>query len=359
MSKISLFHTPRLIEVIVHLCTWSFIFISPLFFHPNFSLEEHIHSFTFPVISCALFYLNYWFLVPRFYQKGEHSPFALLNLFFILLLMGIAMCIREAYPRSLIAISSGVGALYNDSMPSFWWFTLFRNFATYVFIVALAVFIRLSKALKSVEIARKQAEVERKEAELKNLRNQINPHFLLNTLNNIYALTNFNTEKAQEAILELSKLLRYLLYENDDEEVSLQKEIDFLRNYIGLMQIRLPKHVEVETSFTLSENSQSSVAPLIFISLVENAFKHGISSTQPCFVRVSLEGTAECILFTCENSYFPKQSDDKSPGGIGLQQVDRRLELAYPHRHLWEHYLTEDQKTYISKITIYKTRKAP
>ncbi len=136
-----------------------------------------------------------------------------------------------------------------------------------------------------MEAARKEAERNRTEAELKNLRNQLNPHFLLNTLNNIYALIAFDTDKAQQAVQELSKLLRYVLYDNQQTYVPLGKETDFIRNYIELMRIRLSSNVQMTTQIDILPDSQTLIAPLIFISLIENAFKHGISPTERSFIQ--------------------------------------------------------------------------
>ena len=121
------------------------------------------------------------------------------------------------------------------------------------------------------------------EAELQNLKSQLNPHFLFNTLNNIYSLIAFSPEKAQEAVHDLSRLLRYVLYESSQPFVSLEKDFDFLRNYVELMRIRLPKHVELKTNIVASSPG-TLIAPLLFISLVENAFKHGVSNNKPSFI---------------------------------------------------------------------------
>ena len=132
-------------------------------------------------------------------------------------------------------------------------------------------------ALASGGRAFDRAERQKTEAELKNLKNQLNPHFLLNTLNNIYALIAFNSDKAQEAVQELSKLLRHVLYDNQQTFVPLEKELDFIRNYVALMRIRLPQQVEVSVNLEVDSGGALQIAPLIFISLIENAFKHGIS----------------------------------------------------------------------------------
>lgn len=146
----------------------------------------------------------------------------------------------------------------------------------------------------------------RTEAELKNLRNQLNPHFLLNTLNNIYALIAFDADKAQTAVQELSRLLRHVLYDNQQNFVTLDKEMDFIRNYIELMRIRLSANVRVETKIDVRPDSRTEIAPLIFISLIENAFKHGISPTEPSFIRIHFSESPGEIHCEITNSYHPK-----------------------------------------------------
>lgn len=175
------------------------------------------------------------------------------------------------------------------------------------------------------------------EAELKNLKNQLNPHFLLNTLNNIYALIAFNCDKAQEAVQELSKLLRHVLYDNQQTFVPLEKELDFIRNYVALMRIRLPQQVEISLHLETDPGSSLLIAPLLFISLIENAFKHGISPTAHSFISIAItgntDGTVRCEI---QNSNYPKTGQDKSGSGIGLEQVSKRLELIYPKHYEWE-----------------------
>lgn len=192
----------------------------------------------------------------------------------------------------------------------------------------------------------------RTEAELKNLRNQLNPHFLLNTLNNIYALIAFDTDKAQTAVQELSRLLRHVLYDNQQNFVTLGKEMDFIKNYIALMRIRLSSNVTVETRFDIRPDSPTEIAPLIFISLIENAFKHGISPTEPSHIRIYFSENVHEVHCEITNSYHPKSEADKSGSGIGLEQVGKRLELTYPGRYEWKHGISEDGKEYKSVLTI-------
>ena len=227
-----------------------------------------------------------------------------------------------------------------------------RDASSLIFSTSLSVAIRMMTRWNKIEAEKREAIKSRTEAELKNLRNQLNPHFLLNTLNNIYALIAFDSDKAQQAVQELSKLLRYVLYENQQMYVPLNKEIDFIQNYIELMRIRVSEQVHIETIFHIKPESQTPIAPLIFISLIENAFKHGISPTKQSFIRITItEHEHEINCMIC-NSNHPKAEIDKSGSGIGLEQVHKRLELTYPGCYKWERYLSDDEKIYNSNITI-------
>ena len=176
-----------------------------------------------------------------------------------------------------------------------------------------------------------------------------NPHFLFNTLNNIASLTQTSPANAQRAIGQLSELLRYTLYATQPKEVSLMGEIAFIKNYINLMRLRSGANVEITSQFTI-QNSQLLIAPLLFLTPVENAFKHGISATNPSFIHISIIEEDGNIIFLSENSNYPKNATDKSGKGIGLENMYRRLELIYP-RHYRIHQVI-DRNIYRTKITI-------
>jgi sensor histidine kinase YesM len=225
----------------------------------------------------------------------------------------------------------------------------------YVFNLAVAVMIAISMRLGSLwqesEEARLAAEAAKADAELSNLRYQTNPHFLLNTLNNIYALTAFDTRRAQEAIQQLSGMLRHILYDNQEKEVEMKDEVNFLQNYVNLMKIRLPGTVDV-TFDTQHVYPRAKIVPLILIPLIENAFKHGVSPTQPSFIHTTLKADESCIDFLIENSNHPKLANDQSGHGIGLELVQRRLDLAYPGHYQWDHGPRKDGTVYYSHIII-------
>ena len=187
------------------------------------------------------------------------------------------------------------------------------------------------------------------EAELAWLKSQINPHFLFNTLNNISSLTQIDSDAAQNAIAQLSDLLRYAMYETNKPKVPLDGEVEFMRNYIDLMKLRCNEKTIVNYQLSII-NDQFEIAPLLFVSLIENAFKHGVSSSRPSSIDIRLEQTDNQIVFTCDNTNYPKDDTDRSGSGIGLENTRRRLELMYPDSYSWEQSLQNDR--YHVRITI-------
>ena len=174
------------------------------------------------------------------------------------------------------------------------------------------------------------------QAELKLLQQQINPHFLFNTLNNLYSLTLAKSELAPDSILKLSNLLRFVVYKGGLESVSVSEEVEYLNNYIALQQIRVNNRSQVELTLSpeLEENHQTFVAPLLFIVLLENAFKHGVDATdQSSWLKAEMKFSDNKLLFSCSNSIDARQSNKQQVGGVGLENLQRRLELIYPQRH--------------------------
>ena len=178
------------------------------------------------------------------------------------------------------------------------------------------------------------------EAELAWLKNQINPHFLFNTLNNISSLTQIDPDAAQDAIAQLSDLLRYAMYETNKKTVPISGEVEFMRNYISLMKLRCNEKTEVKTTFNIEQDVE--IAPLLFISLIENAFKHGVSSSRSSIIDIHLEQKNHSVIFTCDNTNYPKDDADRSGSGIGLENTRRRLELMYADHYTWQNWLEND-----------------
>lgn len=341
-------------EYSIHAAIWAVMFIWPLMFMnqgKGISNVQLLFMSMGQVTVMVAFYANYLWLTPKYFMGGDRRVFWGVNVVMILV-MGIGLHYWMETMRQLFDKGPG------GPPPPFVFNLLFslRDMFNLALAAAIAVTVRLSMRWTETENALQKAEAARAQAELKNLRSQINPHFLLNTLNNIYALTALDTKRAQDAIQQLSKLLRHVLYDNDRPMVNLCDEVQFLDHYVNLMKIRLSPNVDVQIKVSLPEPCHVEIAPLIFISLVENAFKHGVSPTKPSFIHIRIAANGERITCHIENSNFPKTASDHSGHGIGLQQVARRLELTYKDNYEWTRGTNQDKTTYSSKITIYDSK---
>lgn len=219
--------------------------------------------------------------------------------------------------------------------------------------IILSVVVKLSETWAKWENQKKQMKAELQENELKNLKNQLNPHFLFNTLNNIYALIPISKERAQQTVHELSQLLRYLLYDNNEREVPLEKDLLFVKNYISLMRLRLNSLVTLNEKIDVNGGQGKSIAPLLFISLVENAFKHGVSSDKPSFIDIVIKVNGDKVHCRVENSYFPKNENDKSGSGIGIINLKRQLDILYADKYSFN--IEKKGERYIADLTIELT----
>ncbi len=190
------------------------------------------------------------------------------------------------------------------------------------FNVAIQLFF---KTLRNEELM-KELERHNLQSELEYLKYQINPHFFMNTLNNIHALVDIDTERAKSTIVELSKMMRYVLYEANNKTILLSKEVQFLDNYVRLMKIRYPDKVDIQLQLPV-ELPEVNIPPLLFISFIENAFKHGVTYQSESFIKVSLKIDRDSIIFRSSNSNHGKNGDQHK--GIGLENIRKRLKLLF------------------------------
>ena len=329
-----------------HVALWAFLFLSPLTYWRGTGIKfvQYLMYCMQPLMLMIIFYANYLYLAPRFFVAGKHRYDLLINLVMITT-FGIALHYWTDYANNLF----GVHVRFDDAISDVT--NILRDCLNFAIFAGGSTALALARKWFTADQKLQESEAARAKAELYNLRSQINPHFLLNTLNNIYALTAINQERAQDAIQQLSKMLRHMLYDNQESSVALSDELQFLENYISLMKIRLSANVDV--TFTHNVDVPGvRIAPLIFISLVENAFKHGISPTEQSFVHIEINATDHDINCRIENSNHPKSNQDRSGHGIGLNQVQRRLDLAYPNHYKWVKGTNEDGTIYTSAIHI-------
>jgi LytS/YehU family sensor histidine kinase len=296
----------------------------------------------------VVFYSNYFLIISRYLFNKKIWQFFLANLLLFAACLLLLDLIRQFYFYPYYARTEAFNKFpHRDNMRQI---ILFRDIISMSFTVGLATAIKMTTQWYKSQSEQKELEKLHIESELNNLKHQLNPHFLFNTLNNIYSLISINQENAQNAVHQLSNLIRYVLYESDHSEVPLGKDLNFTTNYIKLMSLRLPSHVKLETEIMKADEG-IAIAPLLFISLVENAFKHGVSPSLPSYIsiRIRMAGTNE-LECRVENSNFPKPEADKSGSGIGLNNLRKRLELIYPYA--FELNIEENGEKYVSTLTL-------
>lgn len=310
----------RIYTLLSHFTTWVVLFLLPMTIR-----QLEFPAMLVPTIGViAVFYINYSWLTSHFYMKGRKALCWVVN---AVIVAAIAIAMH-------FWLGLGWGYFFNMAVATM-----------------IATATRMASYWQQAEEKRLKAEMARADAELRNLRYQTSPHLLLNTLNDIYALITFDTQRAQEAIRQLSAILRHILYDNNEQEVSIESEAAFLSNYTELMKIRVPDNIDI-TFDTTMEAPNVKVVPLVLIPLVENAFKHGVSTSKPSFIHIVLKADSRQIDFQIENSNHRKDNTDRSGHGIGLEQVRRRLEFAYHGHYTWKYGVSEDGMLYRSHITI-------
>lgn len=274
-----------------------------------------IHSFFLALI----IYTNLYFLIPNFLSKKR-----ILSYFTLLIISCIVFT-----PLELICLYWNLSG-FDDARS----YLLQNQFLQYFFMffaaLASSVF-KIAKEWLLQERTKRALENKNLQSELSFLKSQINPHFLFNTLNSLYALTLKKSDKAPEIVLRLSDMMRYMLYESNEKTVDLEKEIDSIKNYLELEKIRYGEKALISFDYENDPGEQYCIAPLIFIPFLENAFKHGLSnSLDKGFVKVSITVKNKLLQFDIENSKTKEAKDERFyKGGIGLTNVKRRLELIF------------------------------
>jgi two-component system, LytTR family, sensor histidine kinase AlgZ len=275
-------------------------------------------------------YLNYFFFLARWLKHKNFwrylAEFILPFIFFVF--------VRVYMERYLIDD-------FTHKEEYFYSTTFFvQVFAITLFIVIFVGMLRFATEWFELEAKKKEVENEKLHAELNFLKAQINPHFLFNTLNNLYYLAYSKSPNTTEVISKLSQMMRYMIYDSNHPKVLLSKEIEYMENYISLEKLRLNNNIPI--SISIQGNVDAfTISPLIFITFLENAFKHGVNNNNPnSWVTVDIKVDSEDCYYIVENSKIPKSQDSREEkSGIGLRNVKRRLELSYPGKH---HLMIDD-----------------
>ncbi|MEA5405950.1 histidine kinase [Arcicella sp. DC2W] len=328
-------------RVLLHVVFWVFLYLSfwVIFVLPTASLGYKFTSVTYvSTLNMIMFYAIIYLILPSWESNGiKKYVITFLGTVTILLIMAVLSYLRVKIVvenKWLIYQLSSDKYWRNYYNEGVWYFFKTRDMIGYTLEILLtalpAFFIKLTRSLaKSVS--------EKKQIEIDYLRAQINPHFLTNTLNNIYSLTITEDKRNGDAILSLSSLLDYVLYESNQQTISLEREVNFLTNFIALEKIRNTKRLEV--SFDIEGEINGNIPPMILITFVENAFKHSIGDLKSkCFIKIQLKVIDKYLLFKVENSKSNIISINRKNtfGGIGLNNVKKRLSTLYPNTHTLE-----------------------
>jgi two-component system, LytTR family, sensor histidine kinase AlgZ len=275
------------------------------------------------VAAMLISYLNYFYFLPEFLFKKK------IVLFLAIFAIAFSVIVYSRIQLERYFIDGFSGKEEYLYRPRFVVQLFFSNLSIVIFVSLL----RFATDWLDLQTTRKEIEKEKLTAELNFLKAQVNPHFLFNTLNNLYYLAYSKSENTAEVIEKLSRMMRYMIYDSNYPQVQLSKEIEYMQNYISLEKLRLSDKVKI--NFSIEGDTDSvMITPLILITFLENAFKHGVTNTsQESWINVTLESKPEQLHFAVSNSK-PGVSNVDQKSGIGLQNVKRRLELSYPEKHV-------------------------
>lgn len=360
----SIFKEKKL-SIILHIGAWIIVFLLPIFLTSierrqdmNFIGRIVLRS----TIYALIFYISYLWLIPKLLFRGKKWKFYLIMIALILGLYAVNDFISSNFltnrefaeknrqnknvatnqppppgpGQPIVKGADSVRQSFNPPKPNFkksprWRFDIYNYMFTSVLIAGFSLGLRMSVKYNENEKKRKELEKEKLSSELALLKNQVSPHFFFNTLNNIYSLIEINTKEAQNAVLQLSKLMRYLLYESEKGDTKLSSEIAFMKNYIDLMKLRISEKVKLSYTFP-EEYKDFPVPPLIYIPFIENAFKHGVSYREKSFIEINFAISGNQLVFLCRNSVAAKK-EENNESGIGLENAKRRLRLIFPDTH--------------------------
>ena len=339
-------------KILIHSIIWCFFISTSLiqFYESPFQINN---DFYFQWISgIALFYLNYVYLVPHLLLQKKYGYY--LCILFVLILI-IMLCkyqffvpeFREMRPPNHISVHK-IHTLNNEiefrthkrNQPFF--FKIFPSFF-YILIVAIGTIIKTLSEFYSDQQNKLLAETQRTSTELNYLRKQTNPHFLFNSLNSIYSLAHKKSDLVPDAIVTLSEMMRYMLYETDNKTVLLEKEIDYIKNFIDLQKLRL-NNIENISINVHGDTKNKFIEPMLLISFIENAFKYGTDYKGTAYVKIVITIVGNTLTFWIENKIANHKKDPEN-SGIGLANIKNRLNLLYPNTHQLELTSTDSKYT--------------
>jgi two-component sensor histidine kinase len=329
-----------------HLAFWVLAYYILLNLFAGSDAKQTIDYIYTGIFICTLFIpvaINLFLFIPKLLNNGRFIAYCILILSSLFV---FSFFNQMLFDRLIDLILPGYYFISYYSCGD-----LLKFFAVFLVITTL---LKLSKEWFELSKARQKItllEKEKLDAELKALMNQVNPHFLFNSLNVLYSLAMKKMPETPDAIIRLSDILRYVIYESNKETVTLNSEIELLNNYVHLQQYRIDASAKIEFVKDVI-NKETRIAPMLFLPLLENSFKHGIKGdTGDTFIRIMLSQQKNRVNFTIENNKgVSSEPTDKQTGGVGLENIRNRLHLIYPDNHTFD--VTETDSTFKVELTI-------
>ncbi len=343
-------------EGLVYVVIWLVVFLMPVFLlRSSSNIDSKRVGFEWFKMApfFIIFLVHNYFLFPMYFipkKRIKYLGLSVLLVVFISSLWILGGRYLFLQPGKIPAMPPGLLPIPREMQVRVkpWYLNFFDSAFVSILVVGFNAAIKLTVKEQKEEMIRRTLEKEKLQTELAFLRNQVSPHFFMNTLNNIHALIDVNAEDAKESIVKLSRLMRYLLYDSENEKTTLPKEVEFIKNYVELMKLRVVSNIDIQLSFP-EKIPQVEIPPMLFISLVENAFKHGISYQSESFIEIYMQIRESNLYFRIKNSLH-KNVQSENEGGIGLKNLKKRLELLYDSNFSFK--ITEENKCFEINIIL-------
>lgn len=338
-----------LLHVLGSLCFLSV----PVIFSPDFDLTFYLfkvgpfrRDLLSYILLLGIFYANYYYFIPKFFHPKKYFWFGVITICSFALLVTIPQAVSGEPPRHGPGVNTfepGPPPQQNFTQPPpgnppqvplagsprpgkpYWLHSIERNLFRFLIVIVIAIAIQINVRLR-------QTERDKLDAELSYLKAQINPHFLFNTLNSIYSLAITRSEHTPTAVVKLSEMMRYVTTEAHNDKVPLQKEIDYVTNYVDLQRIRLGSTVRTDYNVK-GEPGQKKIAPLVMIPFVENAFKYGVNPEEESDIVISITIEHDRLTMFVKNKVVKVDYGDEYKSGHGMDNVAQRLKMGYPGKH--------------------------
>lgn len=335
------------LTILLHILGWAILFCFPFFGRDTFTWRFILKSAFHISLLASFFYLNLFVLIPRLLFRKKTGAYIVTVLVCMAFIIAMNECFDEQWhqnPKHAHSLPQ-----HPHPPPRHGGNRMIFPLISSLMVLGISTSLKTVSEYQKKEKLQKETETEKLNSELAFLKSQINPHFLFNTLNNLYSLARSGSEQTAPAVMKLSELMRYMLEDTEGQKVSLQKELEYIQNYLELQKLRLNDSVKVELQVE-GDFKNKKIEPLLLIPFIENAFKHGISYATSSYIRISLVCNGEQLIFRQENSIGSRDAERDEVSGIGMKNVQKRLELLYPRAHAL--LIEQDENRYRVQLTI-------